>query len=71
MLWRKVLEGWGNDYGFLRSNTVRRYLQPRGIPALMGGLAAIGDVRYAVTGSVVAQKMGTMGAAPFSSDLHG
>jgi len=54
--WQKVLERWGKDYGFLRSKTVRRYLQPRGIPALMGRLAAIRDVRYAVTGSVAAQK---------------
>jgi len=54
--WREVLERWGEDYGFLRSNTVRRYLQPRGLPALMGGLAAVQDVRYAVTGSVAAQK---------------
>jgi hypothetical protein len=54
--WQKILERWAKDYGFLRSNTVRKYLQPRGIPALMGGLAAIGDVRYAVTGSVAAQK---------------
>lgn len=56
VLWRKILERWGKDYGFLRSNGVRRYLQPRGIPALMGGLAAVQDVRYAVTGSLAAQK---------------
>lgn len=54
--WRKVLERWGKDYGFLRSNTVRRYLQPRGLPALMAGLVAVQDVRYAVTGSLAAQK---------------
>jgi hypothetical protein len=54
--WQKVLERWGKDYGFMRTNSVRRYLQPRGLTALMGGLAAVRDIRYAVTGSVAAQK---------------
>lgn len=54
--WRKVLERWSEDYGFLKSNDVRRYLQPRGLPALMAGLAAVQDLRYAVTGSLAAQK---------------
>jgi hypothetical protein len=52
----EVLERWSKDYGLLRSNTVRRYLQPRGLLALMSGLAAVQDVRYAVTGSVAAQE---------------
>ena len=53
--WRELLERWARDYGFRKSNRVSSYLQPRGIPALIDGLAQIKDVRYAVTGSLAAQ----------------
>ena len=52
--WRPILERWAKDYGFLRSNTVTKYLQPRGIPTLMNDLARLQGVRYALTGSLAA-----------------
>jgi len=54
--WRQLLERWANDYGFLRSNSARSYLQPRGIPSLTRDLAGLQNLRYAVTGSFAAQK---------------
>lgn len=54
--WRQMLERWSKDYGFLRSNEVGSYLQPRGIQKLASDLADIKDIRYAVTGSLAAQK---------------
>lgn len=54
--WRQLLERWSEDYGFQRDNTVSRYLQPRGLPALLTGLAATPGLRYAVTGSLAAQQ---------------
>ena len=50
--WRPVLERWAKDYGFLRSNTVSKFLQPRGIPTLMSDLGRLPGVRYALTGSL-------------------
>jgi hypothetical protein len=53
--WRRILERWSEDYGFQRSNPVRTYLHPRGLPALIDALANSRDLRYAVTGSLAAQ----------------
>jgi len=54
--WRQLLERWSKDYGFQRSNKVGTYLQPRGIQRLATDLAKVTDTRYAVTGSLAAQK---------------
>lgn len=50
--WRALLQRWAKDYGFQRSNRVTSYLQPRGLSTLMGDLATLDDIRYAVTGSL-------------------
>jgi len=55
--WRRLLERWSEDYSFQRSNAVSAYLQPRGIPALLDGLRAADGVRYALTGSLAAQRL--------------
>jgi hypothetical protein len=54
--WRQLLERWSEDYGFQRDNTVSRYLQPRGLPAVLTGLAAVSGLTYAVTGSLAATR---------------
>ena len=57
VLWRRLLERWSQDYGFLRDNTVGQYLQPRGLGTLSADLRTLdtkGDYQgtYAVTGSL-------------------
>jgi len=54
--WRQLLERWSEDYGFQRDNTVSRYLQPRGLPAVLTDLAATTGLVYAVTGSLAATR---------------
>lgn len=54
--WRRLLERWSEDYGFQRDNAVSRYLQPRGLPAVLAGLAAAPGLTYAVTGSLAAER---------------
>lgn len=56
VLWREILKRWSEDFGFMKTRPVRRLLQPRGLPALMASLADLPDVRYAVTGSLAAEK---------------
>lgn len=55
--WRRLLEQWSEDYSFQHSNAVSSYLQPRGIPALLDGLRASDGLRYALTGSLAAERM--------------
>jgi hypothetical protein len=55
--WRRLLERWSEDYGFQRSNTVGAYLQPRGLDAVLDGLAASHGLRYALTGSLAARRL--------------
>ena len=53
--WVQVLRRWSNDYGFMRSNQVTRWIAPRGIPALMERISSSEvSERYAVTGSLAA-----------------
>ena len=54
--WRQLLERWSEDYGFQQDNVVSRYLQPRGLSAVLTGLAAAGELTYAVTGSLAATR---------------
>lgn len=55
--WRALLERWSEDYGFLRSNTVQTYLEPRGLRALTDRLVALEDLEYVVTGSLAAERV--------------
>lgn len=54
--WRRLLERWSQDYGFQASNTVRAYLQPRGMSAVTKALATDTASRYAVTGTLAAEQ---------------
>ncbi len=54
--WRRMLERWSQDYGFVRSNSTVAYLHPRGLDALLEGLARSRGLRYAITGSFAAQQ---------------
>lgn len=55
--WRPLLERWSEDFGFQESNRVTRFLQPRGISALVAGLTATRGLTYAVTGSLAAARL--------------
>ncbi len=55
--WRRIVERWGQDYGFQKSNTVGSYLEPRGIAALKDRLSRSADLHYAVSGSLAAQRI--------------
>ncbi len=55
--WRRLIERWSEDYGFQRSNTVSAYLHPRGLSAVLDGLATAHGLRYAITGSLAAQRL--------------
>jgi len=55
--WRRLVERWSEDYSFQRSNVVSAYLQPRGIPAVLDGLRGSEGLRYALTGSLAAQRL--------------
>lgn len=55
--WRRILERWSEDYGFQQSNTVTAYLQPRGLEALITELQSHGELEYALTGSLAAQRL--------------
>lgn len=52
--WRLLLQEWSKDYGFVRSNRTARYIDPRGLPALMDKVRTTPDMKYAVTGSLAA-----------------
>lgn len=53
--WSQVLRRWSDDYGFVRTNQVTRWIAPRGLPALVDRLASTGEsTRYAVSGTVAA-----------------
>lgn len=55
--WRALLELWSQDYGFQQSNTIASYLQPRGLPALLEALRSTPELRYALTGSLAAERL--------------
>lgn len=53
--WARLLRRWSNDYGFLPSNAVSRWIAPRGLPRLRETLASTAnETRYVVTGSLAA-----------------
>jgi hypothetical protein len=55
--WRQLLERWGDDYGFERSNTVGTFLEPRGLGALLERVRETRDLRYVITGSLAAERI--------------
>ena len=52
--WPNLLRRWSRDYGFLRINRAFRYIESRGIEALLGKAANSQYAPYAVTGSTAA-----------------
>lgn len=53
--WAQVLRRWSDDYGFVRTNQVTRWIAPRGLPALLDRLASTGEsTRYAISGTIAA-----------------
>jgi hypothetical protein len=57
MRWRSLLERWSKDYGFVESNTVETFLEPRGLRALTSSLANQPQLDYVLTGSLAAERV--------------
>lgn len=55
--WREVLERWSRDYGFVQSNTVATFLEPRGLSALTDRLRERPELDYVLTGSLAAERV--------------
>jgi hypothetical protein len=53
--WAQILRRWSDDYGFVRTNRVTRWIAPRGLPALLNRLGS-GETasRYALSGTIAA-----------------
>jgi len=54
--WRPLLERWSRDYSFQGSNSISKYLQPRGVTSLLDDLRTVTGMRYAVSGSLAAHQ---------------
>lgn len=65
--WRRLLERWSQDYGFVQSNTVQTFLEPRGLAALIERLAELSDLDYVVTGSLAAGRVAAYAPARLAS----
>lgn len=52
--WAALLRRWSDDYQLLRTNTVTRWIAPRGLSDLLDTVREHKEVDYAVTGSVAA-----------------
>lgn len=53
--WAQVLRRWSDDYGFVRSNRITRWIAPRGLPDLMTRIGSTDEpTRYAVSGTLAA-----------------
>lgn len=53
--WRQLLESWSADYGFHRADVIRRFIEPRGVDAVIDRLRQADPHSYVVTGSAAAQ----------------
>lgn len=54
--WPQLLRRWSEDYGFIRSNNISRWIAPRGLPGLIEKIVENRNSvrRYAVTGTIAA-----------------
>ena len=66
--WADLIRRWVEDYSFQRSNTVSGFLEPRGLPALLGKLKDV-SWPYAVTGSLAATQVAPI-AAPRLATIY-
>jgi hypothetical protein len=64
--WVGAIRRWSQDYGLRRSNSMTSYLDPRGLPALAEKLSK-SKLRYAVTGSLAAQRIAPVAPARMAS----
>jgi hypothetical protein len=61
--WRAALERWSQDYGFASTNTVRTFLEPRGLQALTEKLRANPELEYVLTGTLAAERLASYAPA--------
>jgi hypothetical protein len=66
--WADLIRRWVEDYSFQRANTTRGFLEPRGLPALLGKLRDV-SWPYAITGSLAASRVAPV-AAPRLATLY-
>jgi hypothetical protein len=66
--WADLIRRWTEDYSFARANATRSFLEPRGLPALLGKVKDAPS-RYAVTGSLAAAQVAPV-AAPRLATLY-
>lgn len=52
--WRDIIERWSEDYGFVKSNSVLSYIEPRGLEKLLTKLGGEKKAEYVITGSLAA-----------------
>lgn len=64
--WQDLVRRWARDYGVTSSNRVRRYIEPRGVSALMNRLTRV-QAQYAVTGSLAAANVAPFAPAPLAT----
>lgn len=53
--WRELLMRWSEDYG-LATNPVSTFIEPRGLDVFIDRLRGLTDVKYALSGSLAAEK---------------
>jgi hypothetical protein len=53
--WEPLLRRWADDYGFVRSNGISRWIAPRGLDHFLHRLQS-SNVQHAVTGSLAAEE---------------
>lgn len=54
--WTQLLRRWSEDYQFVRTNTVTRWIAPRGLGDLQERMRASDQIDYAVTGTIAAAR---------------
>jgi hypothetical protein len=66
--WAELIRRWSEDYSFARTNTTQGFLEPRGLPALLGKLKDA-PWRYSITGSLAATQVAPV-ASPRLATLY-
>lgn len=54
--WVRLLRAWSADYDVLRDNTMRRFIEPRGLNTFISRVETTRDFEYAVTGTLAARQ---------------
>lgn len=61
--WVALLRRWSEDYQFVRTNTITRWIAPRGLDYLLSRIREDEEVDYAVTGTIAAAEYATYAPA--------